>query len=187
MLIAKYIVYNPEAPPFENEYAFGTAWFVEYLKPAASADEEILALDELALRTEAVVGADFQNMVEGFSHQESADARIAVQEHLPNYISYIYDSPVPQATIFSEIYYPEGWNAYVDGEPADHFRANYTLRGMMIPAGNHTIEFKFEPQTYATASTISTIAGLIICLIFAFSIYKNYHSPEEDLFEELLP
>ena len=185
MLNAKYIVYNPEAPPFENEYAFGSAWFVEYLKSASTADEEILALDELELKTEAVVGADFQSMVEGFDYEETVDARIAVQEHLPNYISYIYDSPVPQATIFSEIYYPEGWNAYVDGEPAEYFRANYTLRGMIIPAGNHTIEFKFEPQSYATASTISTIAGLIICLILVFSVYKNYKTPEKDVYEEL--
>jgi len=185
MLNAKYIVYNPEASPFENEYAFGPAWFVEYLKPAASADEEIMSLGELELRTEAVVGEDFQDMVRDFDHQASADARIAVKEHLPNYISYIYDSPVPQATIFSEIYYPEGWNAYIDGEPAEYFRANYTLRGMIIPAGSHTVEFKFEPQSYATASTISSISGVVICLILAFSIYKNYRSPEEDIYEGL--
>lgn len=186
MLNAKYIVYNPDAPPFENQYAYGPAWFVEYLKPAANADEEILALEELELRTEAVVGADFQDAIEGFTYQSSADAQIAVQEHLPNYISYIYDSPVPQATIFSEIYYPEGWNAYIDGEPAGHFRANYTLRGMIIPAGNHTIEFKFEPQTYATASTVSTISGLLVVILFLFSMFRYFKAPEEDIYEDLI-
>lgn len=186
MLNTKYIVYNPEAPPFENEYANGPAWFVEYIETANSADEEIMALDELELKSEAVVHSDFNDQLEGFSFRESADAMIAVQEHLPNYIKYIYDSPVPQAVVFSEIYYPEGWNAYIDGEPAKHFRANYTLRGMIMPEGSHTIEFKFEPQSYASAATASTAAGLLICLLFAFSMYRNFKSPEEDAYDELM-
>jgi hypothetical protein len=186
MMNAKYIVYNPEAPPFENEYAFGPAWFVEYIQIAEDADAEILALDELELRTEAVVGKDFEEAVKGFDFSPSADAQIAVKEHLPNYISYIYESPVPQATVFSEIYYPEGWNAYIDGEPVEHFRVNYTLRGLIIPEGKHEIEFKFEPQSYATASIVSTVFGFVVVLFFAFSMFKYFKAPEEDVYEELI-
>jgi len=186
MLNTKYIVYNPEAPPFENEYAYGPAWFVEYIQVAESADEEILALDELETRTEAVVHDDFSDMVEGFTFQESADAVIAVKEHLPNYISYIYESSVPQAVVFSEIYYPDGWNAYINGEPAEHFRANYALRGMIVPEGNHEIEFKFEPESYAQASLISTGAGLIVFFFFLFALYRHFKTPEEDIYEDLM-
>jgi len=186
MLNTKYIIYNPEAPPFENEYAYGPAWFVEYIETAESADEEILALDELDLRTEAIVHSDFSDEVAGFTFQESADAAIAVEEHLPNYISYLYDSPVPQAVVFSEIYYPEGWNAYIDGESAEHFRANYTLRGMIIPEGSHKIEFKFEPATYETASLISTGSGLVVFFFFLFAVYRNFKTPEEDIYEDLM-
>ncbi len=186
MLNTKYIVYNPEAPPFENAYAYGPAWFVEYIQVAESADEEILALDELELRSEAVVHSEFSEMIKGFDFQESADAVIAVEEHLPNYISYLYDSPVPQAVIFSEIYYPEGWNAYLNGEKVDHFRANYTLRGMIVPGGSHKIEFKFEPETYAKASMISTGAGLIVFFFFLFALYRHFKAPEKDIYEDLM-
>lgn len=186
MLNTKYIVYNPEAPPFENEYAFGPAWFVEYIKTVDNADEEILALDELELRTEAVVHSDFSEMIEGFTFRESADAVIAIEEHLPNYISYIYDSPVSQAVVFSEIHYPEGWNAYLDGERVDHFRANYALRGMIVPEGSHKIEFKFEPESYAQASLISTGAGLVVFFFFMFAVYRHFKMPEEDIYEDLL-
>ncbi|MCZ4409350.1 hypothetical protein O3Q51_11035 [Cryomorphaceae bacterium 1068] len=186
MLNTKYIVYNPEAPPFENEYAFGPAWFVEYIQVAESADEEILALDELELRSEGVVHSDFNEMVKDFNFQESADAIIAVEAHLPNYISYIYDSPVPQAVVFSEIYYPEGWNAYLDGEKVDYFRANYALRGMLVPDGSHKIEFKFEPKSYAQASTISTGAGLIVFFFFLFALYRHFKAPEKDVYEDLM-
>ncbi|HKK38153.1 MAG TPA: hypothetical protein VJ949_01915, partial [Cryomorphaceae bacterium] len=186
MLNTKYIVYNPEAPPFENEYAYGPAWFVEYIQVVENADQEILALDELELKSEAVVHDDFSKMVEGFTFQQSADAVIAVEEHLPNYISYIYDSPVPQAVVFSEIYYPAGWNAYLDGELVDHFRANYALRGMIVPEGSHKIEFKFEPESYAQASMISTGAGLIVFFFFLFALYRYFKTPEEDIYEDLM-
>ena len=185
MLNSKYIIYNPQAPPFENEYAYGPACFVEYIQTSETADEEILALDELDLRAEAAVHEDFSDMVESFSFRESADAAIAVEEHLPNYIKYIYDSPVEQAVIFSEIYYPSGWNAYIDGEKTDYFRANYLLRGMIVPEGNHTIEFKFEPATFSTASTVSTIAGFVVIILLAISIFRNYKAPEQDDYEEM--
>jgi hypothetical protein len=186
MLNTKYIVYNPEAAPFENQYAYGPAWFVEYIQSAENANEEILALEDLDLRSETVVHSDFGEMVEGFNFQESADAVIAVEEHLPNYISYIYDSPVSQAVVFSEIYYPGGWNAYLDGERVDHFRANYALRGMIVPEGSHKIEFKFEPESYAQASLISTGAGLIVFFLFLFALYRHFKMPEEDIYEDLL-
>jgi hypothetical protein len=174
MLNTKYLIYNRETGPIINRAAHGSAWFVEEIVMAEDADDEITKLGEISTRYEAVVDKRFADQVSGFSYQESADAAIAVEEHLPNYIKYIYDSDVPQAVVFSEIYYDKGWKAYLDGAELPYFRANYVLRGMIVPEGSHTIEFKFAPETYATASTISTAMGLLLVLLFAFAAYKNF-------------
>lgn len=173
MLNAKYIIYNNDAPPMENPFALGSAWFVEDLVKVQNADQEIMELGEINVRSEAVVDERFADQIGGFKFQDAADARIAVETHLPNYIKYMYESPVPQATIFSEIYYAAGWNAYLDGNKVDYFRANYLLRGMIIPEGEHTIEFKFEPQTYATANTVSSIFTILVLLLLAFGFWNE--------------
>ncbi|MFN2430067.1 MAG: YfhO family protein, partial [Cryomorphaceae bacterium] len=173
MLNTKYIIYNPKAPPLANTYNHGSVWFVEDMVMADDADAEIQELGKIDTRYEAVVDKRFAEQVKGFNYSDAADAAIAVETHLPNYIKYIYDSPVEQAAIFSEIYYDAGWQAYVDGEPAPHFRANYVLRGMILPAGEHAIEFKFEPQTYAVASTISTIAQVLLILLLGWFVFTS--------------
>ncbi len=176
LLNTKYIIYNPDAPAIQNTNAIGSAWFVSDLLQVENADEEIQMINSLDIRGEAVVDKRFADQISGFSYQESADAGIAVVEHLPNYIKYTYESSVPQAAIFSEIYYEDGWQAYLDGQPVDHFRANYVLRGMIIPEGTHEIEFKFEPVTYVRANVISHIAGVIVLLLVAFSLFREYKS-----------
>lgn len=186
MLNAKYIIYNNDAPPMENAFALGSAWFVEDLISAKDADAEILEVGEIDVRAEAVVDQRYADQISNFKYADAADAAIAVKTHLPNYIEYIYDSPVPQATIFSEIYYPAGWNAYLDGEKVDYFRANYLLRGMIIPAGEHIIEFKFEPQTYATSNIVSSIFSIVVLLLLVLSIiqYNRNRDPELVVFDD---
>ena len=78
--------------------------------------------------------------------------------------------------IFSEIYYEKGWNAYVDGTPTPHFRANYVLRGMQIPAGNHVVEFKFEPSIYKIGETVSLTSSLVLLLLLAFVSFRELKS-----------
>ena len=73
--------------------------------------------------------------------------------------------------MFSEMYYPKGWNAYIDGKPAEYFRANYVLRAMVIPAGIHTIDFKFEPQVISTGSTYSLISFIILILVAVTGLF----------------
>ena len=188
MLNTKYIIYNTDAPPIENPYRLGSAWFVQDINIMDSEDDDILALGKIDPEFEATVNEKYADMVSGFSYSDAADAQIVVDTHLPNYIKYIYESPVPQATIFSEIYYKDGWHAYIDGKPADYFRADYILRGMIIPAGSHTIEFKFEPRTVATANTVSTIFSVIVILLLIFGLWKGRseedpHAPQPELGE----
>ncbi len=180
MLNTQYVIYNPQAGPIINESAAGSAWFVQDLIMVANADEEITRLDDFDVREEAIVDQRYADMVQGFSYQASQGANIAEEVHLPNYIKYIYDSPVQQAVIFSEIHYDAGWKAYIDGKETPHFRANYLLRGMIVPAGQHTIEFKFEPDTFITSSQVSTAGGLALVLLFGFAMFRNFRSQVEE-------
>ncbi|NEN22724.1 YfhO family protein [Cryomorpha ignava] len=180
MLNTKYIIYNNDAPPMENPFALGSAWFVEDLVKVSDADQEIQELGDIDIRTEAVVDERFADELSGFSYQEAADAQIAVETHLPNYIKYLYESPVPQATIFSEMYYADGWNAYLDGKKVDYFRANYLLRAMIIPEGVHTIEFKFMPQSFATANIVSSIFTVAVLLLLVFGFWSERRNMKSD-------
>ena len=94
-------------------------------------------------------------------------------EYKPNYLRYNSSSAEDGIVIFSEIYYDKGWNAYVDGELSPYFRANYVLRGMQMPKGNHVIEFKFEPNTYKIGETISLASSIILLLLLAFVSFKE--------------
>ncbi len=181
MLNTKYIIFNDEAGPLPNSAALGSAWFVEQVTLVEDADEEITKLNGLQTRYEALVDKRFAEQLKGFTYQTDSTAVISVEEHLPNYVKYMYDSPVAQATIFSEIYYDAGWNAYLDGNPVPHFRANYVLRGMVVPAGSHTIEFKFEPETYTKAATASTAGGLVVLAFVLLALYQRFKQPEEEI------
>ena len=130
----------------ENPYANGPAWFVENVLPANNTNEEILLLDSLNTKQTAVIYKDFLNKIPTQNIQRDSTAIIDLIEHRPNYLNYKTKTQTPQLAVFSEIYYPKGWNAYVDGNLVEHFRANYTLRAMVVPKGTHKIEFKFEPK-----------------------------------------
>ena len=88
-----------------------------------------------------------------------------------NELVYDYTSPGARFAVFSEIYYPEGWNAYIDGEPAEHFRVNYVLRAMIIPEGRHEIVFRFEPRSYEVGNIVSLAGSLVLFLLIAASVY----------------
>jgi hypothetical protein len=181
MLNTKYIIFNNDAGPLPNSASLGSAWFVEELTQVKNADEEITRLSEINPRYEALVDKRFAYQLSGFTYRTDSAAAIAVEEHLPNLVRYIYDSSTPQAVIFSEIYYEDGWNAYIDGQSAPYFRANYVLRGMIVPEGAHTIEFRFEPETYAIAATTSTAAGLALSALVLLALYYRFRQKEEEI------
>jgi len=165
MLNTKYIIYNNDAPPLQNRYALGNAWFVNDVKMVANADEELKAVGEINPAVTVVVDERYKNELEGFSLKADNNASILLTDYLPNKLTYESNTSTEQVAVFSEIYYPNGWNAYVDGELKPHFGVNWTLRAMRVPAGKHTIEFKFEPTKYYTGEKISLLSCL---LLFAF-------------------
>lgn len=165
-----------------NPFANGNAWFVRDIKWVSNADEEIVALNSnrnfpdsgFQSRKTAVIDKRYEDQLKGFSMAFDSAAGIRLTAYQPNKLSYEYDASTPQLCVFSEMYYDKGWNAYVDGQLTPHFRTDYVLRGMIVPQGKHTIEFRFEPEVIATgeklAYTSSAIlyGGLLIGLVFMF-------------------
>ena len=110
--------------------------------------------------------------------ERDSTATISLKSHAPNYLVYESSTVSPQLALFSEAYYSKGWNAYIDGQPVTHFRANYLLRAMKIPEGNHTIEYKFEPEVVVIGSKISLATSALFLLVLLGAIFYNYRKKE---------
>ena len=170
MLNTKYFI-NQKGQVQQNPSAMGNAWFIDEINIVANADAEIAALNGFNPSITAIVDARFAElMMDGLDNTE---ASIVLTEYKPNYLKYNSNSERDGIVIFSEIYYDKGWNSYIDGELSPHFRANYVLRGMRVPKGNHSIEFKFEPNTYKIGETISLASSTILLLLLVFVSFKQ--------------
>ncbi len=175
MLNTKYIIYNPQAAPILNYSAMGNAWFINNLNWVKDANEEIEALSTLNPKTEAIIDEKFKPVIGEFSPIADSSASINLTSYAPNKLIYKSKTEKEQLAVFSEIYYPEGWVATVDGKEVSHFRVNYILRAMRIPAGEHTIEFSFEPETYYKGQKIASLSSIILFLLIISTIgYQIY-------------
>ena len=164
MLNTKYIIYNPEAAPLKNPNACGSAWFVKKYKLVNNSDEEIKALETVKLKEEVLVYKRYEADLAGFSPSFDSTSTIKLVTYEPNHLVYESKTSKEQLAVFSEIYYDKGWNVYVDGEAKTYFRGDYLLRSMKVPAGNHKIEFKFEPTVYSSGEKIALISSIILIL-----------------------
>lgn len=180
MLNSRYIVISPESSPLVNEHALGNAWFVTDVKVVESNTREINMLNPATadqgfdIREHAVVNESYASLTEGYSKDTlSDDELIVLTEYSPNKLTYQYNAKATRVALFSEIYYPAGWRAYVDGEELPVFRANYTLRGLKLPAGSHTIEFEFKPESFTKGELYSRISSGILILLLLGVIVKE--------------
>ncbi|MFT5964955.1 MAG: hypothetical protein ACI9L6_001710, partial [Flavobacterium sp.] len=173
MLNVKYIIQtNKEGKQFPtiNPNANGNAWFVNDVKLVNKANDEMKMLDKIDTKKAAIFnihlyGNKFKNA--RLKRNLDTTGTIKIQEYKPNYIKYNSSNSHEGLAVFSEIYYENGWNAYIDGKKTDHFPVDYVLRALVVPAGDHTIEFKFEPQVIKTGSIITVISviGMLSLLI----------------------
>ncbi len=183
MMNVRYIIIqNKNGDPVaqRNPYANGNAWFVENVLPADNANEEIALLDSLNTKRTAVVHKDFLSSIPAQKVERDSAATIDLFKYQPNHLVYETSSKSEQLAIFSEVYYPNGWNAYINGKPAEYFRADYLLRAMVIPPGNNKIEFKFEPKVIQTGSMISLTSTIIFVLILISGLYFVFRKKETD-------
>lgn len=178
MLNARYVILMPQAP-IKNAHAFGDAWFADRIKWVENANQELDALETTPLSSEAVVDKRFTDKLSSLPAQLSPNPEpdmIALKECKPNYLKYESKSTDNRLAVFSQIYYPYGWQAYIDGKKVDHIRADYALRAMVVPAGQHSIEFRFEPKTLKTGKMISLIGSFLVLLLIAFAVYQEVRS-----------
>jgi len=165
MLNTRYIIYNPDAMPIINNFNYGHAWFVERLEFAADPDEEIYLLGLSNPRKFAVVNRKFRDFFTSFKFDTDTSAFIELTSYAPNRLVYNSSSSVDQLAVFSEIYYPKGWIVEIDGEKTDYFNANYILRAMLVPAGDHEIVFTFQPKSFYTGNKISMASSLLLLIL----------------------
>ena len=174
MLNTKYIIYSPNTSPLVNTTANGNCWFVKEVKFVESANEEMLALGKENLRIEAIVNSKFKGEIPSFQYDSSA--LIHLDSYMPNHLVYKSKSKYPQVAVFSELYYPKGWDVFVDGKKASYFTANYLLRAMLVTAGEHTIEYRFEPSSYLIGEKVSLASSILLTLLLlsalGFGVYK---------------
>ena len=167
MLNVKYVIQKDKEGkdfPAINPDANGNAWFVRDVKLVNKANDEMRLLEGFDTKRAAIFninlyGEKFNNA--RLKRNLDDSGTISLEVYKPNYLKYISKSKNEGLAVFSEIYYEKGWNAYVDGVKTDHFPVDYVLRGIMVPAGDHTIEFKFEPEVVKTGSTITLISAKI--------------------------
>jgi hypothetical protein len=155
-----------------NTEANGSAWFVSDLVSVPDADEEILGLGKIDTRTQAVVREGFVKEL-SLKQKYSGNGTVRLVSYKANNLVYEAASDNEGFIVFSEIYYPAGWNAYVDGKPRMHIGVNYVLRGMPIEAGKHRIEFRFEPRTYKVGNTISLAGSILLIIGVGIGIYMH--------------
>ena len=159
-----------------NPHAYGNAWFVNKVQYVNNANEEIDALDSIIPTETAVVDARFKDVLKGAteSYKDSLSS-IRLTSYAPNRLTYETNNAQDGIAVFSEIYYPDGWHVTIDGQPAELARADYILRTMYVPAGQHTIEMRFDPTSLHVTEGIAygALALLVIGIIVAVLITKR--------------
>ena len=180
MLNTRHIIYRKDAAPLQNKFALGNAWFVNEYKFVEDAMAEIKALNNFNPAKTAVIDKDFKDKVNITNVQKDTSGVIRLSQYEPNHLAYQFKADNDQLVVFSEVYYPKGWKLLVDGEERDLFRANYILRAAVIPAGEHTVEMKFEPKSYYVGNTIAGYSSIMLLVlvfgVLGYEVYRWYNN-----------
>lgn len=186
MLNARYVVMRGKDGPNvqRNFEALGNAWFVNEYDLVEDANAEILALNSFNPAEKAIIDKRFAEMVQGKNLARDSSS-VIVMEHQkpynPDYVKYKSKAGKEQLAVFSEVYYAPDWRAYIDGKPADYFRVNYILRAMVVPAGEHVIEFKNEAPLMHRLDSISIIMSTLFLLVLSSLLYWYFRKPKTRL------
>ena len=164
MLNMRYLIYNENADPIYNTKSYGNAWFIDEIKMVNNADEEMTSLGKINPKKTALVDVRFKDLVNNMNPIKDSAASVELISYKPDELKYKTSSSQDGVMLFSEVYYQPGWKAYIDGKETDHFRANWILRGMNVPAGVHEIRFEFYPSTYWSLKWAGFWIALILLL-----------------------
>ena len=176
MLNAKYIILKPNQPAVRNINANGPAWFVADVNVVANANKEMLASGSKVLldsKKQAIVHQEFKAQLNGLGQDSTSSIKLLNYD--PSELRYASNSKAKQLAVFSEIYYPAGWNCYIDGKKlVQTLRVNYLLRGVVVPAGKHEITWKFEPLSVQTGNTLAGLGSGLLLLGFLLALWFTY-------------
>ena len=198
MLNGRYVIIGGEYPPAVNSHAMGNCWFVDSFVPARTPDEEIALLATADLRHETVIGKDFEWAMEAAASVQTEESRtadsITLNSYAPNELRYSYKTGSDRRVVFSEIYYPDGWKAWIEpagaygkvqnghyqptdkAQPLDVFRANWILRGAIVPAGEGEIVMRFEPESYQIGENISRACSITLLLMLLLAVGGMFYT-----------
>lgn len=174
MLNTRYLIFNPNNPPYKNPHAMGNAWLVNNIKHYDSADSVMFSINTTNLKKVALTQSE---ALKGKSY--ASKGSIKLTNYKANHLTYDYNGDTESFGVFSEIYYKD-WNAYIDGELVDIHKVNYILRGVELPAGKHKVEFKFEPSVYFQGENISLIGCILLFGLLIFAGYKEFKPTTEE-------
>lgn len=167
MLNTKYVIYNTEAPPLRNPNVLGDVWFVEKPVIVDNANREIELVKSFDPSKEVSIDRNFRDQISKSSYPVGENDKIELVSYEPDELQYKYSAREDKLAVFSEIYYPAGWRCYIDGKESRYFRADWILRGMVVPAGDHQIRFAFKPSSYYIGNKVSLASSILLILLVA--------------------
>ena len=186
MLNTKYIIYNPDAQPFPNHFAYGNAWIANDIQWVDTPNEEIDAIATTDLRRTAIINKEFVQQVGDYQVTDSIMPTIELTEYQPNKLAYSFSGVSTGSTtanylvVFSEIWTEKGWKMTIDGQEQPLLRANYLLRAAMIPAGEHEIVMEYAPKAYKMGNTVSFVSSLIMVLGLIGALVYTFKPKKEE-------
>ncbi len=178
MLNTRHLIYSNERPPIRNTNALGSAWFVDELRWMKSADEEITALGTIDPARTALVDERERPLVGATQAQADPSASIVLEQYATNELRYRSRSAQGGIAVMSAIWYGPDWQAYIDGKPVPHFRANYVLRGIALPAGEHEVVFRLESRSYRTGQNVSMAASIAVLLLVIGALFRRVRTED---------
>ncbi|HEX7846178.1 MAG TPA: YfhO family protein, partial [Chitinophagaceae bacterium] len=180
MLNTKYVLaqnpQNGQMMVFTN-VPYGPAWLVKHVSLVKDDAEELQALGKTNLKDTAIVQTAFS--ANAAQPQWDSTATIKLSKFDNDEVEYSFNAGAPQFAVFSEVYYPYGWNAYIDGKKAEYVKTNYVLRGLSIPAGSHNIKFVYEPAVYKKGVTIAYIGSYLVALFFLGGLFMHWRESKK--------
>lgn len=181
MLNTKYFIFkgnDDQESVQRNPAALGNAWYVNHVIMVEDANAEIDSLNSFDPAGDVIVNKEFSDYVKGVDPQKNGD--ISLVSYEPDRLVYKSNTSSDQFAVFSEVWYgpDKGWQAYLDGQPVDHIRVNYLLRGMKVPSGQHEIIFEFKPKSYFAGGNVALISSLLILIVIAWSFYRVFKKKE---------
>jgi hypothetical protein len=180
MLNTKYVIYNSEALPLVNPNVLGDVWFVEKPIIVENANKEIALIRNLTPSKELTADKIFKDQITKTIYPVLENEKIELVSYQPDELLYKYSAKEEKLAVFSEIYYPAGWKCYLDGKESKYFRADWILRAMVVPAGDHEIKFIFKPVSYYAGNKISLASSVLLILLFAGYFFFKYKKSKSE-------